>query len=131
VSFAETTGFRGIGASQSGNYRIGQAGLNRTAGRRLTYQPCLADAEHRSPRQMLYPQERVQPVGDGHGPKPANPRGASPIASRTSATAHNQSEGRSGPDAAGAVLGHSKLETTKVYADRATELAAQVALKTG
>ena len=36
-----------------------------------------------------------------------------------------------GLDAAGAVLGHSKLETTQVYAERATELAAQVAMKTG
>jgi integrase len=38
---------------------------------------------------------------------------------------------RFGLDAAGAVLGHSKLETTRIYAERATELGAKVALATG
>lgn len=38
---------------------------------------------------------------------------------------------RFGLDAAGAVLGHSKLETTQIYAERATELGAKVALATG
>jgi site-specific recombinase XerC len=34
-------------------------------------------------------------------------------------------------DAAGAVLGHSRLETTQIYAERNTELAVRVAEKTG
>jgi integrase len=36
-----------------------------------------------------------------------------------------------GLDAAGAVLGHSKLETTQVYAEKSMELAAKVAKMTG
>ena len=36
-----------------------------------------------------------------------------------------------GLDAAGAVLGHSRLETTQIYAERSVELAAKVALATG
>lgn len=36
-----------------------------------------------------------------------------------------------GLDAAGAVLGHSRLETTQIYAERNTELAVRVAEKTG
>ena len=36
-----------------------------------------------------------------------------------------------GLDAAGAVLGHSKLETTQIYAERSAELAAKVAMATG
>lgn len=36
-----------------------------------------------------------------------------------------------GLDAAGAVLGHSRLETTQVYAERSVELAISVAMKTG
>jgi integrase len=36
-----------------------------------------------------------------------------------------------GLDAAGAVLGHSKLETTQIYAERSLELARVAALKTG
>jgi len=36
-----------------------------------------------------------------------------------------------GLDAAGAVLGHSKLETTQIYAERSVELAAKVAMATG
>lgn len=36
-----------------------------------------------------------------------------------------------GLDAAGAVLGHSRLETTQVYAERSSELAERIALATG
>ena len=36
-----------------------------------------------------------------------------------------------GLDAAGAVLGHTKLETTQIYAERSMELAERAALATG
>jgi site-specific recombinase XerD len=36
-----------------------------------------------------------------------------------------------GLDAAGAVLGHAKLETTQIYAEKNAELAAKVAKATG
>ena len=36
-----------------------------------------------------------------------------------------------GLDGAGAILGHSKLETTQIYAERAAELAESIAAKTG
>jgi integrase len=36
-----------------------------------------------------------------------------------------------GLDGAGAVLGHSKLETTQIYAERSAELASRIALATG
>ena len=36
-----------------------------------------------------------------------------------------------GLDVAGAVLGHSKLETTQIYAERAQDLAVRAARETG
>ena len=36
-----------------------------------------------------------------------------------------------GLDAAGAVLGHARVETTQIYAERATQTALEVAAKTG
>ncbi|MEL7483787.1 MAG: tyrosine-type recombinase/integrase, partial [Planctomycetota bacterium] len=36
-----------------------------------------------------------------------------------------------GVDGAGAILGHSRLETTQVYAERSLEIANQIAAETG